>query len=161
MITFRHHVISLAAVFVALAIGVVLGAGAFSGPLASGLRGDKGDLQQQISALNDEKTALNQRLSAAGDFDTKMAVRIVRDALTGKSVVLFRTPDAVDDDVDAVTRLIGQAGGSVTGTIALLILAVLLAVVAALWVSRADTVVIDWITNYWNHFSLWVQSLVT
>ena len=47
------------------------------------------------------------------------------------------------------------------GTIALLILAVLLAVIAALWVSRADTVVIDWITNYWNHFSLWVQSLVT
>jgi uncharacterized membrane-anchored protein len=46
-------------------------------------------------------------------------------------------------------------------TIALLILAVLLAVVAALWVSRADTVVIDWITNYWNHFSMWVQSLVT
>ena len=41
------------------------------------------------------------------------------------------------------------------------LLAVLLAVVAALWVSRADTVVIDWITNYWNHFSLWVQSLVT
>ena len=47
------------------------------------------------------------------------------------------------------------------GTIALLILAVLLAVIAALWVSRADTVVIDWITTYWNQFSVWVQSLVT
>lgn len=46
------------------------------------------------------------------------------------------------------------------GTIALLILAVLLAVIAALWVSRADTVVIDWITTYWNQFSMWVQSLV-
>jgi uncharacterized membrane-anchored protein len=46
------------------------------------------------------------------------------------------------------------------GTIALLILAVLLAVIAALWVSRADTVVIDWITTYWNQFSVWVQSLV-
>lgn len=44
------------------------------------------------------------------------------------------------------------------GAIALLILAVLLAVVAALWVSRADTVVIDWIVNYWNRVSLWVQS---
>ena len=47
----------------------------------------------------------------------------------------------------------------ISGTaIALLILAVLLAVVAALWVSRADTVVIDWIVNYWNHVSVWVQS---
>jgi len=44
---------------------------------------------------------------------------MVRDALAGKAVVLFRTPDAQGDDVDAVSRLIGQAGGSVTGTIAL------------------------------------------
>lgn len=46
------------------------------------------------------------------------------------------------------------------GTIALLILAVLLAVIAALWVSRADTVVIDWITTYWNQISMWVQSWI-
>ena len=45
-------------------------------------------------------------------------------------------------------------------TIALLILAVLLAVIAALWVSRADTVVIDWITTYWNQLSMWVQSWI-
>ena len=48
-----------------------------------------------------------------------MSGRIVRDALAGKSVVLFRTPDADDDDVDAVTRIVGQAGGTVTGTVAL------------------------------------------
>ncbi|MFZ4372659.1 MAG: copper transporter [Mycobacterium sp.] len=119
MITLRHHVISLAAVFVALAIGVVLGSGAFSGTLASGLRGDKGDLQNQITTLTDDKTALSERLSAAGEFDSQMAPRMVRDALAGKAVVLFRTPDAQGDDVDAVSRLIGQAGGSVTGTIAL------------------------------------------
>lgn len=46
------------------------------------------------------------------------------------------------------------------GTIALLILAVLLAVIVALWVSRADTVVIDWITSYWNQLSMWVQSWI-
>ena len=45
--------------------------------------------------------------------------------------------------------------------IALLVLAVLFAVVAALWVSRADTVVIDWISTYWNRITLWVQSWVT
>ena len=111
--------ISLAAVFVALAIGVVLGSGAFSGTVASGLRGDKGDLQNQITTLTDDKTALSERLSAAGEFDSQMAPRMVRDALAGKAVVLFRTPDAQGDDVDAVSRLIGQAGGSVTGTIAL------------------------------------------
>ena len=47
------------------------------------------------------------------------------------------------------------------GAIALLVLAVLFAIVAALWVSHADTVVIDWLSEYWNRISLWVQSWVT
>src|ERR1700753_2259061 len=47
------------------------------------------------------------------------------------------------------------------GAIALLVLAMLIAVIAALWFSRADTVVIEWVTQYWNQFSLWVQGLVT
>ncbi len=48
-----------------------------------------------------------------------MSARIVRDALVDKSVVLFRTPDATDDDVEAVTRLVGQAGGTVSGAVTL------------------------------------------
>jgi uncharacterized membrane-anchored protein len=47
------------------------------------------------------------------------------------------------------------------GAIALLVLAMLVAVIAALWVSRADGAVLQWITDYWNQFSLWVQSFVT
>jgi len=115
----RHRVVSLAAVFIALAIGLVLGSVVFSGPLVSGLRGDKGDLQEQIGTLTDENAGLSEKLSAANEFDARMSSRVVRDALAGKSVVLLRTPDAQDDDADAVARLIGQAGGSVTGTIAL------------------------------------------
>ena len=48
-----------------------------------------------------------------------MSPRILHDALAGKSVVVFRTPDANDDDVDALSRMVGQAGGTVTGTVAL------------------------------------------
>jgi hypothetical protein len=33
--------------------------------------------------------------------------------------MVFRTPDAKDDDVAAVSKIIGQAGGTVTGTVAL------------------------------------------
>jgi hypothetical protein len=119
MVTLRHHVISLTAVFVALAIGVVLGSGVLSSTMVSGLRGDKGALQKQAGTLTDEKGALTEKLSAADEFDTQMASRIVRDSLTGKSVVVFRTPDADNADVDATARLIGQAGGTVTGTIGL------------------------------------------
>lgn len=119
MISLRQHAFSLAAVFLALAIGVVLGSGFLSDTLLSSLRAEKRDLYSQINGLNDEKNVLNEKLSAANNFDNQMVGRIVHDALAGKSVVVFRTPDAKDDDVAAVSKMIGQAGATVTGTVSL------------------------------------------
>jgi uncharacterized membrane-anchored protein len=47
------------------------------------------------------------------------------------------------------------------GAIALLVLAMLIAVIAALWVSRADATVLQWVSDYWDRFLLWVQGIVT
>jgi uncharacterized membrane-anchored protein len=47
------------------------------------------------------------------------------------------------------------------GAIALLVLAMLVAIIVALWVSRTDTVVVDWVMEYWNRFALWIQHLVS
>ena len=119
MISLRQHALSLAAVFLALAVGVVLGSGFLSDTLLSSLRDEKRDLNTQITGLNDQKNVLNEKLSAANNFDTQLVGRMVHDALDGKSVVVFRTPDAQDDDVAAVSKFIGQAGGTVTGTVSL------------------------------------------
>jgi hypothetical protein len=119
MISLRQHAFSLAAVFLALAVGVVLGSGFLSDTLLSSLRDEKRDLYMQINGLNDQKNALTEKLSAADNFDNQLVGRIVHDALGGKTVVVFRTPDAKDDDVAAVSKLVGQAGGSVTGTVTL------------------------------------------
>jgi hypothetical protein len=119
MISLRSHAISLAAVFLALAIGVALGSGLLSNTLLSGLREDKQDMQNEINTLTDDKNFLNEKLNAAGEFDAQMSPRILRDTLADKSVVVFRTPDASDGDVEAMNRIVGQAGGTVTGTVAL------------------------------------------
>ncbi|MDI3315631.1 MAG: copper transporter [Mycobacterium sp.] len=119
MISLRHHAISLAAVFFALAAGVLLGSGLLSDTLLAGLRAEKRDLRAQIDTLNDQKTMLNEKLSAAYDFDSQMAGHLVHDGLAGKSVVVFRTPDAKDDDVAAVCKLVGRAGGAVSATVGL------------------------------------------
>ena len=119
MISLRTHAISLAAVFLALAIGVALGSGLLSNTVLSGLRDDKQELQNQINGLTDQKNALNEKLSAASEFDTQMSPRILHDAMAGKSVVIFRTPDAADDDVEGLSRMLEQAGGTVTGTVSL------------------------------------------
>ncbi|OBK18892.1 copper transporter [Mycobacterium asiaticum] len=119
MISLRQHAISLAAVFLALAIGVVLGSGFFSDTVLSSLRNEKRDLAAQVNTLNDQRNALNEKLSAANTFDAQVRGRIVHDALAGKTVILFRTPDAKDDDIAAVSKIVAQAGGSVTGTVTL------------------------------------------
>ncbi len=119
MISLRTHAISLAAVFLALAIGVALGSGLLSNTVLSGLRDDKHELQNQINGLTDQKNAVNEKLNAAGEFDAQMSPRILRDTMAGKSVVMFRTPDATDDDVNALSRMVEQAGGAVTGAVSL------------------------------------------
>jgi outer membrane murein-binding lipoprotein Lpp len=121
VISLRSHAISLAAVFLALAIGVALGSGLLSNTVLSGLRDDTREMQNQINTLTDDKNALTEKLNAAGEFDAQLSPRILRGALADKTVVVFRTPDADagDDDVEALTRLVGQAGGTVTGTVAL------------------------------------------
>ncbi len=119
MISIRQHAISLAAVFLALAVGVVLGSGLLSDTVLSGLRDEKKDLQATISELTDKTNALNEKLSAANDFNSQMSPRMVHDALAGKSVVLVSTPDANRDDLEATARLLREAGASITGSLSL------------------------------------------
>ena len=45
--------------------------------------------------------------------------------------------------------------------IALLVLAMLVAVIVALYVARADATVLHMVTDYWNRFLLWAQGLVS
>src|SRR5271154_3640 len=87
--------------------------------MLSGLREETRNLHNQVNSLNDEKNVLNGKLASANAFDAQMAGRMVHDALNGKSMVIFRAPDANDEDVDAVSKIIGQAGGAVTGTVSL------------------------------------------
>ena len=119
MITLRQHAISLAAVFLALAVGVLLGSGVLSNTRISGLRGETQNLHKQVDGLNGENHALHAKLGYANAFDAQMAGRVVHDVLNGKSLIIFRAPDAKDEDVDAVAKIVGQAGGAVSGTVTL------------------------------------------
>lgn len=119
MISLRQHAISIAAIFLALAIGVVLGSGTLSDSLLSGLRDDRTQLQDRINDLTDENNRMGEQLTAADGFDVVVGARVVRDALAQRTVVVVTTPDADPGDVDAITTLVGAAGGTVTGRVAL------------------------------------------
>lgn len=115
----RQHAISIAAIFLALAIGVVLGSGLLSDGMLSGLRDDKTELQDEIENLNQTNNRLGEQLTAADGFDSAVSDRILRGALAQRSVVVVTTPDADPGELDGIQRLVGQAGGSISGRISL------------------------------------------
>lgn len=119
MITLRQHTVSIAAIFVALAVGVVLGSGVLSSGLVSGLRDDKSQLERELEAANQRANALELQVSSSDGFAAAVSDRTLRDVLAGGTVLIVTTPDADPDDAEALGRVIGQAGAVVTGRLAL------------------------------------------
>lgn len=118
MISLRYHALSLCAVFLALAVGVVLGASGVSDRLLSAVSSERDDLGEQVLALGRERDDLAAAARAAGEFAQRVGPAAVRGTLDGQTVVLV-TSGAEGGDRDAVTQLIGQAGAVVTGEVAL------------------------------------------
>ncbi|MGQ4599486.1 copper transporter [Nocardia sp. R6R-6] len=117
MISMRHYAISIAAVFLALAIGVVLGSQTLAADLLSGLRADKTDLREQVDTLTDQNRRLTDQAMAADRFIAGASARILGGALADRGVVVFTTPDADPGDVDAVTKALETSGAAITGRI--------------------------------------------
>ena len=119
MISLRYHIISIAAFFLALALGVVLGSTAISDRLLSGLSSSRAELTRQVTDLQTERNALRARLTDADAFGAAVGPRVVSGALRGRTVVLVTTADANPADRDALAALISNAGGTVTGELQL------------------------------------------
>lgn len=119
MISLRQHAISIAAIFLALAIGVILGSQTLAADMLSGLRSDRTDLRGQVDALTARNEQLTARLDTADKFVAGAAERILGGTLAERSVVVFSTPDADPADIDGVSRSLETAGAAVTGRIAL------------------------------------------
>ncbi|HLS78209.1 MAG TPA: copper transporter [Nocardia sp.] len=119
MISLRQHAVSIAAIFLALAIGVVLGSQTLAADLLSGLRSDKAALREQVDDLTERNQRLTEQADAADRFIAGSAGRILGGVLADRSVIVFTTPDADPADVEAVGNGLAIAGASVTGRIAL------------------------------------------
>jgi hypothetical protein len=119
VISLRYHIISIAAVFLALALGVVLGSTAISDRLLSGLSSNRAELTRQVNELQTERNTLRARLADADAFGAAVGPRVVGGVFRGRTVVLVTTADANPADRDALTSLISSAGGTVTGELQL------------------------------------------
>lgn len=104
MINFRYHVVSLTAVLLALAAGVVLGAGFL----------DRSDDDAATVATTDSAIA-----SFEAGYASRTAPLLTNDVLDSTSVLIVTTTGARAEDVKGVTSAIERAGGSVVGSVEL------------------------------------------
>ena len=119
MMSLRYHVVSIAAVLLALALGVVLGASALSGRVLGALTTDRDELAGQVVALRGDRAAVDTRLQATERLVAAGAPSTVAGVLPGRGVAVVAAPDADPADVAAVSDLVTRAGGRVTGRLAL------------------------------------------
>ncbi|NMO89314.1 copper transporter [Actinomycetospora sp. TBRC 11914] len=119
MISFRYHVVSVCAVLLALGLGVVLGASSLSQPVLGALRSDRADLSGQVGTLTADRDAARAQQTQSDRALAAAAPALVAGHLQDRSVVLLAAPDAVPADLDAVSGLVAQAGGRVTGHLGL------------------------------------------
>ncbi|MGY1845119.1 copper transporter [Modestobacter sp. SYSU DS0875] len=120
MIDFRYHLVSLIAVFLAVALGIVIGTTQLNGPVLTNLQNQVSQLQEDKRALEDQTRELQAQLDEDGGFDEAVGPVLVADRLSGRSVLLVVTGGEVEPEVvEGVTALLGTAGATVTGTIRL------------------------------------------
>lgn len=117
MIDFRYHLVSIVSIFLALAVGIVLGAGP--------LKEDIGNtLTTQVKSLRDDKAALRSDLDAAEkaaearDQFTEASNRsLLADRLKDTTVSIIILPGADAGIVKATTNTLTAAGGTIASTI--------------------------------------------
>jgi len=120
VIDFRYHLVSLIAVFLAIALGIVIGTTQLNGPVTDNLKGQVSSLEQDKRSLEDSTRQLQAQRDSGDAFETAVAPALVNGALAGRSVVLVITNDQVTTNtVEDVTALVGKAGGTVNGTLRL------------------------------------------
>jgi hypothetical protein len=117
VISLRYHIVSLVAVFLALALGIVVGSTVLQEGTVSVLRATSDQVREQSERNSRENVALKQENSRLQSFGATVLPDLVRGRLDGRSVVLVDT-DKVDSGLrDGVRKVLEDAGAEVDGQI--------------------------------------------
>ncbi len=115
MINFRFHVASLIAVFLALALGVLMGYGVLSQPTVSGLQHRIDTVENNANARKRENDDLHDQLSQLQGYVDGTAQFATTGRLDGVTVVVLAARGVNADAVTKTVELLRQAGAKVPG----------------------------------------------
>lgn len=119
MVDFRYHLVSIIAVFLALAVGIVLGATAIEGPFFDSISSQVGSLTKDRDALRAQTDELAKRVEDQAKFAKAVLPFAISGRLTGERVLLVSTPDAAGAVRDDAARAVEAAGAVVAGRVTL------------------------------------------
>lgn len=119
MISFRYHLVSIVGVFLALALGIVVGTTALNGPITTDLRKQVNTLKSQRTTLAQQVKTLQNQVGDANQFAATYGSQLVANTLTTQSILLVGLPGAGSNVQDGIAAQIAAAGGKVSGRLQL------------------------------------------
>lgn len=119
MIDFRYHLISIIAIFLALAAGITLGAGPFHDPVNAQIAADEDQNRADEAELRDQLSAAQQSQAFEDAFAASVGDDLLGDRLEDRTVALFLLPGADEESASGLQQQIEAAGGSVTTQVGL------------------------------------------
>lgn len=117
MIDFRYHLVSLISVFLALAVGIVLGAGPLKESIGDTLTGEVDTLRQRAADLRAELDEVSARLADSEEVFAAAADDLVAGVLEGRRVAVVELGDTAPEVVEEVTARLDAAGADVTASV--------------------------------------------
>jgi Copper transport outer membrane protein, MctB len=119
VIDFRYHLVSIIAVFLALAVGLLLGSTYLSAFAEEALKAAQNELVKTNDTLRTKDAALSQQNTAGQAFAQASSQRLLSGLLTGDRVVLVVAPNADSTAQAGVISALQEAGATVTGKVLL------------------------------------------
>lgn len=119
MIDFRYHLVSIVAVFLALAVGIVLGSTELRGAAFSALDRTSSALSAKLEAADNQNSALQQQVQGDHQFAQAAEPVLLKHLLDSKRVVIVTTPGAPSSVVNGIKNGLSDAGATVSGQVAL------------------------------------------
>ncbi|MFI1996607.1 copper transporter [Actinoplanes sp. NPDC020271] len=116
MINFRYHVVSLTAVFLALAIGLVVGTAALNGPVSENLRAQLTALNKDNNAKRDQVNQYKEELNRNQDFANETAPYVLAGKLTTRKIAVVALPGGAES-ADGVAKMLNVAGATITARV--------------------------------------------
>jgi hypothetical protein len=119
LIDFRYHLVSIIAVFLALAIGIVLGSTELQGNTIAVLRTSSDQLKNEYNAALAQSDSFQKQATASDQFLQGAEPKLLGGLLAGATLVIVTEPGAAGSIVDGIKQAAGIAGAIVTGEVAL------------------------------------------